>query len=240
MGEISALAYKSCLESVYTAGPGIPSRRNPPDFDKILARLPKNGDISHDMSEPVKPKSPFWPMVVIILIPVIGFVLNAPDYIPEWQYSVIILTGVFYLGGLFSIFIWSRRKYKLSLQTRKKSAATGRSVLFGLAFVVLYVLTFGFTALFFDLPFWGNVFVKEYCFPDYGKCLYIYDDSFMEPLTSFKAREGKMPWMNYKTRVPLMNPHDLTITQQDSLITVTDGVRIFNYNLVDGSYTQSQ
>lgn len=178
--------------------------------------------------------------ILIVLIQVLAFILNIPDYIPEWQTAIIVITGVLYFVAVILLGFWIWRTYENQKVKANKQLSLVRVAAGSLGILFWMAVTFAFTGLFFDLELYGNKYVTKYPFPEAGKTIYVYDDSWFTDASTFKVKEGTMPWMNFKAKIELMNPYKLNVTQLQDTVVITDGMRIFTYDLVGGGFTASK
>lgn len=179
--------------------------------------------------------------VLILLMQVLGFVLNAPDYIPSWQIPIIILTCVLYFVAVLMLGFWVWRTFVNQRAKDPKLHMSLAKVAGGAAGILFWlVLTFLITALFFDREFEGNKFVKVYDYPEAQKAIYLYDDSWLVEASTFKVRESKWPWMDFKAKVMGMDPYRLSVTQLGDTIVFSDGLKLFSYELSSGHFMATQ
>lgn len=191
--------------------------------------------------QPARFKKSAWYFLLILAIQFLGFLLNAPDYIPGWQVPVIVLTGVLYFIGVILWGFWIWRTY-LNQQVKEQKKELSLAKVAGGAVGILFwmLLTLGLTALFFDREFYGNKFVKEYPYPESGKVIYVYDDGWFAPAATFKVKETAMPWMDFKAKIDGMDPYRIHWTELGDTIIAADGLRMFTYDLKSGAFSASQ
>lgn len=182
-----------------------------------------------------------WYFLLILGIQILCFFLNGPDYIPSWQGPVIALTGLLYFVAVILWGFWIWRTY-LNQQVKDQKREISLAKVAGGALGILFwmLLTFGLTALFFDLEFYGNKFVQEYPYPESGKVIYVYDDGWFAPAATFKVKEGSMPWMDFKAKIDGMDPYRIHWTQLGDTIIAADGLHMFTYDLGAGVASTSQ
>lgn len=154
----------------------------------------------------------------IVLLQAIVFLILVAQVIPSWEIVAIVIVCLLYIIALiFDGFILNRTwRYLIKKQTKTTSAVL--TSLLGLLITSWLFYTFMIFILFIGGgPFPGKL-EKEINYPKYGKTIYIYNSSFLDPETTIKMREGWLPIMKDKKHLNGWESSRIEIEQKDNIV----------------------
>ena len=172
--------------------------------------------------------------LLILLLQAIGVLVLIPQAIPSWEMGIIIFVSALYgVNLVIAGFILHRTQKKLSIkQTTKKSWL----LTIGLGLIITGWLFYSFLccSMGFGQGLFGGALEKEIHYPAYGKTLYIYNSSWLDPETTIKMREGWLPIMKDKKHW-YCAPNNIKIEKKGDYIQLKEGQDSIQINLKTGA-----
>ncbi len=168
-------------------------------------------------------------LFIILFLQIVCILFTLPEYIPSWR---IVLKGVFiivygYISVLFIIMVFTviHKNYK------KKARWTdwlfdSSLCMFSLAGIVVGLL---FTWFIVMDPLFSPRYVKKYTYENANATVYIYDESWLDPMLSVKVRNSWLPIMHKITTIQSYNPNDISFDHHCDCLyiyTLSDTVKI--------------
>jgi hypothetical protein len=170
-------------------------------------------------------------VVTIIFFILLGIFIVIPEVVPSFESVQGIILSVIYLINivLAYIVIVRLRNYLQNVFDKTRTfiltAVVGAIVIFGLLF------SFLFTSLGIGQGFMGGNFYKELNYPEYDISLYIYDDGFLDPLTTIKIKNKTLPIMNDLFFIENCQPAELNTSKHSDTLELSGQNIIVKVNL---------
>jgi len=164
-------------------------------------------------------KSIIKPLGVLCLSLVSSFAINIPDYVPEWKWVMIGITVLLFLVSIF----FAVKLVKNINETAFFNRFKGTKVLI----ITLLVGVMGVTYFLAFFLAQGGLFaptlVRKYESKEYHQTFYIYDASWLDPVTIIKVRHSFLPILNEVKLIPQWHPDMVKFEERG------DTLRISNY-----------
>lgn len=174
-------------------------------------------------------------ILVLIVFIILGILVILPDVIPSWvavQQIIILVLYVFNIVFAYIIIIRLFNYLKTSFSKKTSVVATTLIAIFTTGFLFL---AFIFTSLGIGQGFMGGTLAKELKYPEYKVKLYLYDDSFLDAMTTLKIKHRFWPTMENLVFIENCHPSELNINKIGDTIKITGGNIIIKVDLADRS-----
>lgn len=154
----------------------------------------------------------------ILLLQAIAFLIVVAQVIPSWKIvGGAIVCLLYSIALLFDGLILNRAWWYL-IKKQTKTTSIALTSLLGLIITGWLFCTFMIFMLVFEGgPFPGKL-EREINYPKYGKTVYIYNSSFLDPETTIKMREGWLPIMKDKKHLNGWESSRIEIEQKDNIV----------------------
>jgi hypothetical protein len=122
------------------------------------------------------------------------------------------------------------RSKKYLAQQFKKATTALLTTFVAISIIGGLFIAFIITTLGVGQGFMGGTLIKELSYPKHKVKLYLYDDSFLDPLTTIKIKHKTWPVMEDLAYIENCQPSELTIWRHDDIVEFTYGdiqVRLF-------------
>jgi hypothetical protein len=158
---------------------------------------------------------------------VLGFLVSIPDFIPSFeiiQTIAILVIYIIIIGLAYATIIRYRNQFHESHPLTK---AKGFTFLTSFAIVVSLIITFILTSLSLNRGGFSQTFVNELDYPNYKVKIYIFDNSFIEPITNIKIKDKTWPVMKKIAFIENYRPNELkTWRNYDTLFFSTERIEL--------------
>jgi len=132
---------------------------------------------------------------LLILFITLGIIIVLPEVIPSFEWLQAIIIGSIYLIIMLLVYILLIRLWAYLQNVFDKTRAIILTLISATVATLGLLFSFIFTSLGVGQGYMGGTFYKELYFPQDKVTLYLYDDSFLEPLTTVKIKNKKWPFM---------------------------------------------
>lgn len=173
----------------------------------------------------------FYFVIALIVSVLLGILVAIPELIPSFEIIQVIVILILYVANILFVYIIVIRFRNF---TRTKQHKENTALLTGLVSIVgVGFLFFAFiiTSLGIGQGFMGGKFEKELNYPGYHVKIYLYDDSFLDPLTTIKIKHKFWPVMQDLAFLENCKPSYLTISRQDDFVEFSCGLKVVRLNL---------
>ena len=141
-----------------------------------------------------------------------------PEVIPSLEFVQQIIILVLYLANIVFAYVIVLR-FKNYLQKNLSLAKTAiLTSITGIIITLSLAILFIFTSLGIGQGFLGGSVAKELNYPNHKVTLYLYDNSFMEQITTIKMKHKTWPIMEDVSFIEHCHPSQLKIWRHDDIV----------------------
>ncbi len=170
-------------------------------------------------------------IMLLIFNLVLGIIVVLPEFIPSFEKVQVIVHGVIYLINIVLVYLLTIRfwQYLLNIFNKKKANILTTLVASIVAFGLL--ISFIITSLSIGQGYMGGKLYKELNYHEYHVRLFLYDDGFLDPLTTVKIKNKTWPVMKNLIYIENCQPSDLKTQIKTNILELSSSDIMVTINL---------
>ncbi len=171
-------------------------------------------------------------ILALIVFIVLGVMVILPEVIPSWVAVQQIVILVLYLCNIVFAYVIIVRLWNYLKQSFSKKVSTIATVIISIFITGSLFFSFIFTSLGIGQGFMGGTFAKELDYPEHKIKLYLYDDSFLDAMTTLKIKHKFWPTMENLAFIDNCHPVELDVLKYGDTLKISCNNVIVKVNLV--------
>jgi len=171
-------------------------------------------------------------LLALVISVFLGILVTIPQVIPSWVFVQQVIIVILYLLNIVLAYMIIVR-FKNFIRSKQKGQ---NAVIFTGIIAVLIIgglfISFIITSLGIGQGFMGGSMAKELDYPSYKVKIYLYDDSFLDPLTSIKIKKKFWPVMENLEFIEHCQPEEVKIWRHSDTVEIVHGHIAIKINLL--------
>jgi len=163
-----------------------------------------------------------------------GIMVVLPEVIPSLVRVQQIIILVFYLANIAFAYVIIVRFWNYLKQSFEKRTSIIVTTLVAIIITGSLFFSFLFTSLGIGQGFMGGTLAKELDYPTRKVKLYIYNDGFLDPLTTIKMKHKTWPIMEDVAFIENCHPLELKILKNDNTVKISCNNIVVKVDLING------
>lgn len=160
-------------------------------------------------------------LIALIVSVILGILVTIPQVIPSWVFVQQVIIVILYLLNIVFAYVIIVR-FRNFIRTRQKGI---HAVIYTGIVAVLIIgglfISFIITSLGIGQGFMGGSLAKELDYPSYKVKIYLYDDSFLDPLTTVKIKKKFWPVMENVAFIEHCRPEEVKVWRHNDTVEIT-------------------
>ena len=157
----------------------------------------------------------------LIVFVALGVMVIIPEVIPSWVAVQQIIILVLYVANIVFVYVILARLWNYLKQNFERSTSVLVSTLTAIMVSGGLFFSFIFTSLGIGQGFMGGSLAKELNYPSYKVKLYLYDDSFLDAMTTLKIKHKTLPIMQDLAFIDNCQPLELKIMKSNDTVNIS-------------------
>ena len=157
----------------------------------------------------------------LIVFVALGVMVIIPEVIPSWVAVQQIIILVLYVANIVFVYVILARLWNYLKQNFERSTSVLVTTLAAIMVSGGLFFSFIFTSLGIGQGFMGGSLAKELNYPSYKVKLYLYDDSFLDAMTTLKIKHKTLPIMQDLAFIDNCQPLELKIMKSNDTVNIS-------------------
>ncbi|NJO90582.1 MAG: hypothetical protein HC831_17695 [Chloroflexia bacterium] len=172
-------------------------------------------------------------ILALVVFIILGVLVILPEVIPSWVVVQQIVILVLYLCNIVFAYVIIVRSWNYLKQNFSKKVSTVATVIISIFITVGLFFSFIITSLGIGQGFMGGSLAKELDYPEHKIKLYLYDDSFLDAMTTLKIKHKFLPTMENLAFIDNCQPLELDILKYGDTLKISCNNMMVKVNLVN-------
>ncbi len=157
-------------------------------------------------------------VLLLFIFLILGIIIVLPELIPSLEMVQVIVLGIIYLINIVLVYILMIRLWNYLQNVFDKTRTIILTAVVASIVAIGLLICFIITSLGVGQGFMGGTLYKEINFPEHNVTLFLYDDGFLDPLTTFKIRNKTFPTMKTFFYIENCQPIDLKMWRHKDIL----------------------
>jgi len=183
-------------------------------------------------------------IILLIFFVLLGIIIVSPELIPSFEMVQVVALGVIYLINIVLVYIIIIRLWHYLQNIFAKTKANIFTTLVASIVAFALLISFIITSLSIGQGYMGGKLYKELNYHEYHVTLFLYDDGFLDPLTTVKIKNRTWPLMKNYFYIENCEPSEIKTQTKADLLELSSSEIVVTINLktreIKKTYINSQ
>jgi len=172
-------------------------------------------------------------ILALIVFMASGILIIIPEFIPSWVFVQQIVILILYLANIVFAYVIIVRFWNYLKSNSERTTTVLVTTIVAILITGGLLFSFIITSMGIGQGFMGGSLAKELNYPSHKVKLYLYDDSFLDAMTTLKIKHKTLPIMEDLAFVDNCRPLELKISEQNDTINISCNNVLIKVDLVN-------